>query len=115
MKTTKEELYRFIEGYMECLLWSSDDKLEDKNPSQELIRQCKKDCINFVILADEKNLLGENDYELAGHDFALTRNGHGSGFWDGDWSIHGDELTELCEKFGETWLYIGDDGLVYSL
>ena len=23
--------------------------------------------------------------EYAGHDFWLTRNGHGAGFWDGDW------------------------------
>ena len=50
----------------------------------------------------------------AGHDFWLTRCGHGCGFWDGDWPDDlGEELTEACKDMGQCDLYVGDDGKVY--
>jgi hypothetical protein len=48
-----------------------------------------------------------------GHDFWLTRNGHGAGFWDRGLGVRGDTLTDLCRPYGESDLYIGDDGKVY--
>ncbi len=52
--------------------------------------------------------------EQAAHDFWLTRNGHGVGFWDGDWSEpHAARLTKAAKSFGEVWPYLGDDGLIY--
>lgn len=52
--------------------------------------------------------------ELAGHDFWLTRNGHGSGFWDGGWKEPAaTKLTKAAKAFGECNLYVGDDGLIY--
>jgi hypothetical protein len=53
---------------------------------------------------------------MAGHDFWLTRNGHGAGFWDRtplEKGKLGDELTKLCKAFGESDLYWGDDGGIY--
>lgn len=39
----------------------------------------------------------------AGHDFYLTRNGHGAGFWDGDYEkAKGQRLTDACRPYGET-------------
>ncbi len=53
--------------------------------------------------------------EQAGHDFWLTRNGHGAGFWDGDWpEPYADMLTEGSKCYGEFQIYLGDDGLVYA-
>lgn len=50
----------------------------------------------------------------AGHDFWLTRNGHGAGFWDGDWSEpQASRLTEASDAFGEVNLYVGDNGRLY--
>lgn len=50
----------------------------------------------------------------AGHDFWLTRNGHGCGFWDGDWpEPMADQLTKAAKAFGECDLYAGDDGKLY--
>lgn len=55
-----------------------------------------------------------DETERAGHDFWLTRNGHGCGFWDGDWQEpFGDKLTEAAKSFGECSLYVGDDGKLY--
>lgn len=56
-----------------------------------------------------------DEWGHAGHDFWLTRNGHGVGFWDGDWpEPFADELTKAAEAFGECYLYVGDDGRIYA-
>ena len=47
--------------------------------------------------------------ELAGHDFALTRNGHGAGFWDRGLGEMGDMLTKECEPYGEHHVIIEVD------
>ena len=48
------------------------------------------------------------------HDLFLTRNGHGAGFWDGDWpEPEGSVLTLLAEEMGEAEPYAGDDGMLY--
>jgi hypothetical protein len=48
------------------------------------------------------------------HDFILTRNGHGCGFWDGDWMPCVSEiLTEAAKNFPEICAVVGDDGKVY--
>jgi hypothetical protein len=50
----------------------------------------------------------------AGHDFWLTRNGHGAGFWDGDWSEPAaTELTRASARAGHVDAYIGDNGQIY--
>ena len=43
--------------------------------------------------------------EQIGHDFILTTNGHGTGFWDRGLP-YGKELTELCEPFGTISAYL---------
>ena len=56
----------------------------------------------------------EDPERQAGHDFWLTRNGHGSGFWDGDWpEPHATTLTHLSRSFGPSDVYLGDDGKLY--
>lgn len=116
-------LDEFTAQYIETALWSSTDEsdesggnpLEDNysvdNIAEEAIAEMKADCEKFQEMAGEMIDGRESD---AGHDFWLTRNGHGAGFWDGDWPEHGDALTAISEKFGETSLYVGDDGAVYS-
>lgn len=49
-----------------------------------------------------------------GHDFWLTRNGHGAGFWDGDWQEpHASALDQAAKAAGSVDVYLGDDGKVY--
>jgi hypothetical protein len=44
----------------------------------------------------------------------LTRNGHGAGFWDGDWpQTVGQRLTKAAKIYGSVDLVIGKDGLIY--
>lgn len=52
-------------------------------------------------------------WDHLGHDFYLTRNGHGAGFWDRGRDEVWRALTEASKRFGEQGAYIGDDGAVY--
>ena len=55
-------------------------------------------------------------WNAAAHDFILTRNGHGTGFWNtGRWrKPWATKLTTLAESFGELRCYVGDDGAIYD-
>jgi hypothetical protein len=43
----------------------------------------------------------DSDPGQAGHDIWLTQHRHGSGFSDGDWDEHGDELAEHAQRLPE--------------
>ena len=99
-----KELSSFISGYMRCALWSSTDndgECLDVNHgvhdiSAETQLQMVRDCEAFY---RENKSLFPAGYSMneAGHDFWLTRNGHGAGFWDRDLGEAGDILTNKCE------------------
>jgi hypothetical protein len=116
----------FTSSYFESAIWSSTD--DDGTPldsagitaelAPETIELFKADCAKFQ--ADNAALLEQaNEYQSESrqaHDFWLTRNGHGAGFWDGDYPKElGEALTRAAKTFGECHLYIGDDNLIYAM
>lgn len=120
----------FLQSYIECSLWSSvdsednplDSEYDTEDLAQETLDKMRKDCSKFIESITEKNLVPSynppiyTDYtssQLAGHDFWLTRNRHGAGFWARGLP-EGDKLTEIAEQFGECNLYVGDDGKIYQ-
>jgi len=113
----------FTRAYMEAMLWaeiddngdSFDSNYDMTDFSEEALAQIRIDAEHFQKAANlDKIKSVKNVYEFAGHDFWLTRAGHGSGFWDGDWpEPHGTLLTDLSKKFGEQYIYVGDDGELY--
>lgn len=50
------------------------------------------------------------DSGMVGHDFWLTRNGHGAGFWDRGLGAVGAYLTAMSEPFGEAHMYVNSNG-----
>lgn len=44
-----------------------------------------------------------------GHDFALSRNRHGAGFWDRGYGPVGDALTEAAHAYGEHTIFLGGE------
>jgi hypothetical protein len=115
----------FTQAYIECALWSStddnDDPLDDKYTPADLDRTTLAamvdDCQRFQDenAEDIDTWPTGNAEEMAGYDFWLTRNGHGAGFWDGDWGEDvGERLTTASKAFGEFYLCVGDDGKIYS-
>lgn len=123
------KLDTFTRAYIEAALWSSidddekqlDDRFSLKDIAPTALEKIVADCAKFQ--ADNAAMIvegacdrGNGAYsvqELAGHDFWLTRNGYGAGFWDGEWPKHGDALTKAARAFGECDLYVGDDGKLY--
>jgi hypothetical protein len=84
--------------------------IEDFAPEtlEAIIADCKK------FQQENAEALAEHDDEQGGTDFWLTRNGHGAGFWDGDWA-EGDKLTFAAKQFGEADIYVGDNGRIYQM
>ena len=117
----KNEIDEFTAHYLIAALWteSDDDEIPLEN-NYELdsfadcaLQKAKEDCGSFV-KENAENLAQAGSDEQNGHDFWLTRNGHGTGFWDRDYGKLGDKLTEACcSKFKEIYLYVGDDGKLY--
>jgi hypothetical protein len=57
-----------------------------------------------------------DEWDYAAHDFILTRNHHGAGFWDGDWHAPwGDRLTTLSHTFPQLESYLDDDDILRLL
>lgn len=109
----------FRTAYATCALWSSvgdDDRPMDEaftvaDFAPEAMERIRADCDTFQARAGD--LLADIRTEQAGHDFWLTRNRHGAGFWDRGLGDVGDRLTALAHTFGECNVYVGDDGLIY--
>jgi len=126
----------FTEAYIEAAIWSSMDESDEsggrpidenygpEDLSSEALSAMSDDCRRFQ--ADNEADLDEYESvvatgpewtpsEQAGHDFWLTRNGHGAGFWSRDVGEVGDRLSKAAEQFGEQYLYVGDDGKLYVM
>lgn len=112
----------FIDGYVECALWA-DCMPPESDPEGELggrenltIRpaarsKMSEDCITFVIanITDLELYCELRSYDpaqgkvesYAGHDFWLTRGGHGAGFWDRGLGELGERLSDAARAYGE--------------
>lgn len=112
----------FLPAYLAALAWV-DDVPEPENEDE-----ARADCARFV--AEQWPALDLNVYHYdashAGHDFALTRNEQGTGYWDRpelNHSVNGcrhfsdDEtrtlgriLTDAASKYPPAHLLVNDDG-----
>jgi hypothetical protein len=117
---------QFTDAYIECALWSSTDNADDsggepldsnygpEDIAPETYAQMVLDCESFQG-ANAGYLEMAGDAARNGHDFWLTRNHHGAGFWDRGYPGNvGDILTERAHAYGEVDLMVGDDGMIYS-
>lgn len=118
----------FTRGYIDCALWLADEEPGPGEWSQhppysvanidvDSLGQIVNECTDFQ-RSQTKNLLDavvHHDYDsaMAGHDFFLTRNGHGAGYWDRGLGDIGEELTKAAHGYGEQELYRGDGGKLY--
>jgi hypothetical protein len=120
----------FTNAYIDAALWSSMDNSNDAggDPLDEnydvsdiaptTLVEMQKDAAAFQehhakLLAEAYKHKGY-DEARAGHDFWLTRNGHGAGFWDRGLGKVGDELTKAAKAYGSYDLYVGDAGQIYG-
>lgn len=136
-----DALDSFTQGYVTAMFFTAtdwSDKDESDNPNEhpdwtfadlsvQTLLRINADCAAFQKAGHDSYLAIENyeirhkqqeagsdSIEAAGRDFWYTRNGHGCGFWDGDWpEPFATRLTDLAKSFATTDLYRGDDGKLY--
>lgn len=108
----------FITAYIEAALWSSCDDSDvplDANYSAADLHPwsrhaMRKDCAAFY--AAYRELWPDLGDVQAGHDFWLTRNHHGVGFWDRHCS-NGAALTAAAHAYGVRYLCVDTDGTLH--
>jgi len=94
--------------YLECAAWA--DTPEDTEAGLDFAPCAEEmalaDCMRFTGMAWE--MIKENDPAQVAHDFWLTRNHHGAGFWDRP-EIYGEDnaekLTDIAQNFCEVSVY----------
>jgi hypothetical protein len=110
----------FFSSYIEAALWSEND--EDGTPfdrdygeedfDEDTLKKLRADAHRFY---ENYHPLFAGEESQAGHDFWLNRNGHGAGFWDGDWpEPQATKLSEASEAYGTVNIYVGDDGKLHA-
>ena len=112
--------------YFKAVIWADmgpDSYIEGELGHEPTVADINIKCLvaqqNVVTEFLEKaNFILENtDYSQrqAEHDFYLTRQGHGCGFWEADHctEIEGEALTNIATEFGELDFYVGDDKSIY--
>jgi hypothetical protein len=134
-------LKSFTDAYIKAALWSTTDESDDSGGepldknygpgdiATDTTAAMKRDCEKFYDEQEESWAeleyrkgtqesmvqLGLSD-EQAGRDFWLSRNGHGSGFFDEDDLSENMQkrLQSAAKKFGTFDLYVGDDGQIHG-
>lgn len=124
-------LDNFLRGYAEAILWADayaydeDGELEtDESATYVYITPGKwwesigidlSDATDFYYSQCATMGSVNVDYSQHGHDFALTRNGHGAGFWDRGYGEVGERLSDAARAYGEHHVITNDGPTVENI
>lgn len=127
------DIGEMLKSYMYTFLWIEelDDTYDYYDFTEEELEEPRKDVEKFIkILKEFLNKISGNEIiplinkfgaDSLGHDFYLTRNGHGTGFWDREEInieftpgknpydkayILRDILTTISTEFGADYIYL---------
>lgn len=119
---TTDEIETFERAYIEALIWTATteagetldqagydgDDLSDE--ARQSIREDVEDFLGAHVAIirelDYKDDHGYGNIALAGHDFLLTRQGQGVGFWDRGLGEIGQSLTLAAHVYGDTSVWV---------
>lgn len=102
-----------LHHYLIAALWTAelDGKFDVEQIKTISLNQAKKEVEVFVAVVEELLLKEESiNNEQIGHDLWLSRNGHGTGFFDRDYKS-GDIFQAIARKMGERNVFVEDDGI----
>lgn len=131
MTDTADHQPAFISGYIAALAWLAisdtghDDGIDPDDLPDDIIAEATADAVDFytnnsTLIADTiaAHAPADNTADFVaslGEDFALTRNRHGTGYWDRGFGTHGQQLTDAAHPYGDSAVHIADDGTVTLL
>ena len=114
---TARDLSQVTAGYLEVAIWADlvpEGMFDIDDLSPLAVASARRDCEDFVTLIEKEGIDSSWwDDERLGHDFYLTRQGHGAGAWDRGRGETGEALTRLAKTFAPVDFYEGDDGLIH--
>lgn len=126
-------LDEFTRHYLIAALWSSclddgtpmDDEYDIDDIEPDTRAQAMQDCLDFqqanrallkrYAALHVSSLDAPTWHASAGHDFWLTRNRHGAGFWDRGLGALGDALTAAAQAYGGVDLLETDDNKIQGM
>jgi len=118
---TMTDLQTFTDAYFEALLWTEhttdgesflDDIYGIEDIDHDSVSDARQQCADFIAQAGDL-IEDAGGYVAAGHDFLLTRNGHGTGFWGRGLGDIGERLTAIAVTFRPVHAFDTDDDRVY--
>lgn len=123
------DIEEVLEHYIAAALWTNEEELRipqdlrdgdmshttyGRNDLMEsAVEKMRADVTRFVnenhaALSTWCGQGGTSIEQQAGHDFWLTRNDHGCGFWESEWGDVGASLTKAAKGFGTVDLCVED-------
>jgi len=116
------DMAEVILGYVECALWSElddagmplDQRFDQSDVTADALTAMASELQDFVAgcLAERPEIFDGMEPGQIGHDFWLTRNRYGAGFWDRGLGERGQWLTDMAHPYGSAMLYVTDSGRV---
>lgn len=111
------ETQEYLDAYTDAILWVNC--YQETPDGIESVDGTELDEPPTVDTGDALAFLEDNEDMLAyvsqtfgaswsqhGHDFALTRNGHGAGFWDRGYGVAGELLSDAARVYGDYDVYV---------
>lgn len=110
----------FVDAYLAAALWTSTDEEGESLDAHYSVGDFAQEAVdaaveesNDFIKSNLKDLESVGNQDQHGHDFWLTKNHQGAGFWDRGYGAVGKRLTDAAHPYGEGYVYVGDDGKLY--
>lgn len=108
-----------LKGYLETLLWSTftdsedsvylDEKYKLKDIAPDAVKTAEQDIQTFIKKATDKGIdISKYKPSRIGHDFWLTRSGHGVGFSDSE-NIYGKNESKTLHTIAKSFKEIDVD------
>lgn len=122
----EDEVEQLVASAIATLLWSELEGEEGAHPwepldanydatdvAEESVTALRGELVAFYDSNRSDIAATGADFGRTAHDFILTRNGHGAGFWDRGYGDPGNRLTAAARVYGSLTAYVGDDGRIY--
>lgn len=112
----KHDDLEILKHYLEAAVWADgDEEWSNEMGADDVDKASVVKSLEDIkaFMAKAGNLVGDMPDSQIGHDLWLSRQGHGTGFWDRGLGDRGDVLGDMAREMGEKYLYLGDDQKVH--